>query len=345
MRDQEQLARLFRWTVGIGLAIIAAATSFAFFAVDVCDQQLSSKGNAVEVCRHLQASDPPVVAVALILLGALGGVFFTEISAFGVTVKRHIQTVDEKAEEARAQATDAAAKAGMARMQATDAAAKAEAARAEATDAAAKAEAAREAGETYLAQFREAEGDRANLGELLEKFIEGERDSFDREEPIAPRKDGDGEAEADTKTETVDQLAEEYNWLRLTMPSGSKRTAAMESVVKRMIPLLADAREFDVDANLTSLNRGLRLAAYAYLYSKPDPIWTRNLVSALLDLEDKPFGQYWALRALTKQCDTDPTAIDTQTRRRLVEELQPRLPQGSDRAHVLRRALDACAPP
>jgi hypothetical protein len=64
-----------------------------------------------------------------------------------------------------------------------------------------------------------------------------------------------------------------------------------------------------------------------------------------VDREDKPFGQYWALRALAKQCETDPAAVDSRLRRTLTEDLQPKLPRGSDRAGVLRRVLDLCASP
>jgi hypothetical protein len=269
-----------------------AGAIVAFFAVDVCDQQLSSNGRAVEVCRHLQASDPPVIAVALVVLAALG-VFFTEISGFGLTLKREVKEASKKDEAAQTVA------------------------------------------ETTRDKINETAGDLADLGRV-----------------VVPQDDATVRSEADTtaggEAERADpalvECAEDYNRLRLTMPSGSKRTAEMESVVRRMIALFENHRDFDIQANLMSPNRGLRLAAYVYLYANPEPMWTRDLVSALLDLEDKPFGQYWALEALAKQREKDPMAVDTETRRRLIDELQPRLPRTSDRARVLSRVLDARAP-
>jgi hypothetical protein len=281
---------MFRWAVGIGISILVAAAAVSFFAVDVCDQQLSNNGNAVEVCRHLQASDPPVIAVGLIVLAALG-VFFTEISGFGVTLKREVKEASKKAE------------------------------------------AAQKVAETTQDKINETAGDLADLGRWV---VPPEEAPSTAEADLADR------AESTTDRALVD-CAEDYNRLRLTMPSGAPRTAAMEAVVKRMISLFEDERDLDVGASLTSSNRGLRLAAYAYLYSNPEPAWTAELVSSLVDREDKPFGQYWALRALAKQCETDPAAVDSRLRRTLTEDLQPKLPRGSDRAGVLRRVLDLCA--
>src|SRR6266851_10129823 len=98
--DKHRRAVVVRWTAAIGIGGVLAAAIVVFFSVDVCDQQLSSKGTAVKVCRHLQASDPPVIAVALVVLAALG-VFFTEISGFGFTLKREVREATKKAEEAR----------------------------------------------------------------------------------------------------------------------------------------------------------------------------------------------------------------------------------------------------
>jgi hypothetical protein len=62
-------------------------------------------------------------------------------------------------------------------------------------------------------------------------------------------------------------------------------------------------------------------------------------VEALLK-EDKPFGEYWAIRTLRRQVETDPTVLDRNTRRRLEAHLKD-LPPGTDRANELREVLRA----
>jgi hypothetical protein len=285
-RGDDRFATLFRWTAAVGIGALLAGSALLFFTVDVCDEQLSSSGAAVEVCRHMQLSDPPVLAIALVVLAALG-VFFTEVSGFGVTLKRQVRAASETAERARQVAT------------------------------------------RNSERLEETAGDLADLGRAV---------------VAAPERRIALETPADDVHPTIGELADRYNEIRLTMPSGHLRTAEMEALVNRMISAFEDVPDFDVERNLVSRNRGLRLAAYARLFARPEPRWTPALVDSLIDHEDKPFGQYWALRALRRQCETDPTALSGRTRRRVVDELQPRLAAGSDRAGVLRRVLEQCSP-
>jgi hypothetical protein len=114
----------------------------------------------------------------------------------------------------------------------------------------------------------------------------------------------------------------------------------MTSIVNRMISLLSSAAEaiFDVSAHLESASAGLRLAGYAYLYANPDRSHSEEIIDSLLK-EEKPFSQYWALRALRRQVEAAlPAALDLGTRSRL-EELMPSFPPGTDRARELRAIL------
>lgn len=99
---------------------------------------------------------------------------------------------------------------------------------------------------------------------------------------------------------SVRDRAVRYNVLRETMPSGDARTVAMADVVRELRNLLRDAPDFDVARYLSSSDRGLRLAAYAYLQEHEAPQYRPELVRAVCD-EDKPFGQYAALEALKNQ--------------------------------------------
>lgn len=251
-----------------------AAAVFVFFTVRVCDEQLTQGGGVVLVCRHLQAADPPVIVLGLIVLVALG-VFFTEVSGFGVSLKRQVKAATETAETAK----------------------------------------------------EIAKGAKEDAGDLAEGV--GQALSRTRNTAVNGRSEEDSSDMAD--------LADRYNNIRWTMPSGPERTAAMEAVVKEMMLELENVEDFDVLAHLGSENRGLRLAGYAYLYAYPDPEKAANLVSALLS-EDKPFGQYWALRALSRIVDRDPNSLDTHTRRRLVS-LQADVGRNSDRGRLLEGLL------
>lgn len=95
------------------------------------------------------------------------------------------------------------------------------------------------------------------------------------------------------------QLAHRYNEVRVTMESGSTRTAAMTTIVKEMIAAAA-ADPVDVVSALTSTDQGMRLAAYASIYSHPKDEYLTPLVNAIASEIDRPFGQYWAIQALER---------------------------------------------
>lgn len=135
-------------------------------------------------------------------------------------------------------------------------------------------------------------------------------------------------------------LADEYDRVRAAMASGPARTAAMTGLVGRMIAAVERGESIDVGAALSSSRGGQRLAAYASLYARPDSALVLPLVDAVVEVEDKPFGQYWALRSLWRVLEAGgPDLVDRNTLRRL-EALHRRLPAGSDRQYELRRILD-----
>jgi hypothetical protein len=281
-----------RWIAGLGSAALVVASLGAFFPVRVCDQQVSNKGDVVRVCRHMQASDPPVIAVAVALLAVLS-VFFNEISGFGFTMKRVVEEVSEKVDAVQ--------------------------------------ERTEEVHTASVGNTERITETRSDLAALGQKVV-----STPHVEVVQPSMEVGNPA--------LRALAEDYNNIRLTMKSGSLRTSAMGDVVRKMQGVLAsDADDFDVQASLRSANGGLRLAAYAHLAQTAEPQWTTELVMSLIDIEDKPFGQYWALRGLIKQCASDPAALNRQARRRLTDELRPRLSPGSDRAVLLREVLEKCS--
>lgn len=126
---------------------------------------------------------------------------------------------------------------------------------------------------------------------------------------------------------SVRDFAVRYNELRETMPPGDDRTRAMADIVRDLMNLLRDAPDFDVAKYLSSSDRGLRLAPYAYLQVHEAPQYRPELVRAACD-EDKPFGQYVALKALEYQGRT-ATRLGEDDLRKL-SSLAQRLNPGED---------------
>ncbi|MGW7824693.1 hypothetical protein ACWGLF_43095 [Streptomyces puniciscabiei] len=141
-------------------------------------------------------------------------------------------------------------------------------------------------------------------------------------------------------TDPVDLLAAKYNKIRWTMPSGRARTRAMSEVVEEMLLQLDGARNFDVKSHLESPDRGLRLAAAAYLYANPDPAWVRPLARQAVR-EDKPYNEYWALKALRRVLRGHCDQLDQETRD-LLRNRMNQMPPGTDRAEQIRTLLSEC---
>jgi hypothetical protein len=94
------------WVAAVVLVAGLAGMAVAFLTIRVCDEQLTDSGAVVTVCRHPQMTDPPVVAIGAIILAALGA-FFTEISGFGVTLKRTVEEANRTAQAAERSANEA----------------------------------------------------------------------------------------------------------------------------------------------------------------------------------------------------------------------------------------------
>lgn len=136
----------------------------------------------------------------------------------------------------------------------------------------------------------------------------------------------------------LEDLIKEYNHIREEQPAGNPRTVAMTAVVQEMIDLAPQLQDFDWATSLKSTDRGVRLAAYAFLYAFPRREAVDSLVHTAVYVEDKPFAQYWALLALERATDQ----LDCDTARRvkpILESFLRSLRPGTDRYRVLRRLL------
>jgi hypothetical protein len=97
---------IVRWAAGLSIAAALGVGVVLYYQTEVCDEQLAPSGEAVTVCRNLQATDPPIVALGLVALVALTA-FFSEISGFGISLKRQVQRNTKTADAAISKAADA----------------------------------------------------------------------------------------------------------------------------------------------------------------------------------------------------------------------------------------------
>jgi len=107
----------------IGVLVIGAATGFlvfSFFAFRVCEDRINDAGTRQTVCRHVVLTDPPIAAVGLVMVGALG-IFFSEVSGFGFTLKSRVDQAVQAGEEAARRAASAEDRAHLAMSEASEA--------------------------------------------------------------------------------------------------------------------------------------------------------------------------------------------------------------------------------
>ncbi|VXC11136.1 hypothetical protein [Nocardioides sp. AX2bis] len=143
--------------------------------------------------------------------------------------------------------------------------------------------------------------------------------------------------------ERLPSLVSQYNAVRdprTGMPSGSARTQVMTKIVGEMIAAADAGESVPLESALKGGDLGQRLAAYAVLYSKPDPNYTIVLIDSVIDVEKKPFGQFWGLRAISRLAEEmGSQQIDRNSARRL-RDLRKELPAASDRMFELRGILE-----
>ena len=156
--------------------------------------------------------------------------------------------------------------------------------------------------------------------------------------PVHP----EGSEATDKAQAEMDKLVENYNQIRATQPRGDLRTRRMTSVVRQMIELAPQLRNFPIGQALKeATDRGKRLAGYAYLYSVPEYQRLDELIDSVTQIEDKPFGQYWGIQAIGRILEmkgsSDVSATAIQGLRHFHESLE----HGTDRHYELRRILRA----
>jgi hypothetical protein len=265
-----------RWTAGAAIGASLAAGIGLYYETEVCNERVTSSGGVVDVCRQLHATDPPMIAIGLVTLVALT-TFFSEITGFGVSLKREVRAT-------RRQANAALSKAA--------------------------------AAQTTSSVAEEV---------ALQSATTRQPPHGATESGVLPR---------------IESLVSDYNQIRAAQDSGRARSTALTKVVSRMLTELTGVepapfpfQEFVDDPE----DDGRRIAAYAYAYANPDSKMAPGLVGAILS-EKTRFGQYWAIRALSRVVRGEPRSLDFNSRRDL-ERLLRTFGPNTDRAYELRELL------
>lgn len=146
-------------------------------------------------------------------------------------------------------------------------------------------------------------------------------------------------AVAPTPEVRLSTLAHEYEHIRETQKPGSPRTANMAAIVSQMIDLVPHLQNYPVEESLRSTKAGQRLSAYAYLYAKPQVTHLDSLVESVTQIEDRPFGQYWGLQAITKVIGSNDHVVNPKVLHQL-ENFLSQLKPGIDRYYILSRLLN-----
>jgi hypothetical protein len=164
-------------------------------------------------------------------------------------------------------------------------------------------------------QAAEARYATRNFEETASDLAEGVQQALTKG-PLPPELPPDGDSRHE-----LDRLAEEYNHLRWTTKSGPERTVVMTELVQRMIEHARRSRRstwwLHAYQQRGSAPRRVRLPV-----CPPDPAWAPAVAESMLK-DDKPFNQFWALRAL----DALQVPLSTVLGHDLVRRLRARLPE------------------
>jgi hypothetical protein len=313
-----------------------------------CGTEVTASGITRNICRDPEVTDPAIVALGLVILAALG-VFYTEISGFGVTLGRRVNEAGANARESLSQISELQAVRKSVQETQEDFADT----NTRTDDRLTGLERAIREIRDQLDRFSDGGNgrshERAEPGEAPASAIPAEPGSQFMQPPSpganSTTADGNGAGRAGLVPDALsaDEMlgyAAEYDRCRSTMVAGSNRSARMEEIFSDMRSAVKSIQVpgSRVERALFDPNdRGIRLAAYAYLIEHPDADLVTPLINEAAN-EDKPFGQYCALRAVNRLVKTSKTRLTPELTTRL-NEIAITAGQGTDRAREVASIL------
>lgn len=143
----------------------------------------------------------------------------------------------------------------------------------------------------------------------------------------------------DEKLTQIYTLADEYERIRESMPSGHRRTQAMGQIARQVLSYLP-LDHYDPEADLLNSAAGHRLVAYLSLVANPDAQLAERLARTLTEREGIPYNQSWALRALSHIVDTHGRGSISRKSVDQLRGMRDGLRPGSDRQLLLADLVD-----
>jgi WD40 repeat protein len=148
----------------------------------------------------------------------------------------------------------------------------------------------------------------------------------------------------DVTDPSIPVRAQEYLDLRASQPSSGERTRQMEKFFDRIQEQASAIAAGKVTEYVRSVDRGIRLEGYARAWAEPDPAFLGDLVAALTEYEDTPFGQYWCLRATLASVRHLPGLKVSVSDFSRLRDFAPKLTDAPDRGALLQGILSIIEP-
>jgi hypothetical protein len=139
--------------------------------------------------------------------------------------------------------------------------------------------------------------------------------------------------------EEMERLATEYVQTRKNNAPGDYRTGLMTEIIHRMMAVATGVPEEAILPWLKDPDHARRLAAYAYLYARPNFAHVDALLESVANRQNPPFAQYWGIMALQKVIGARGQANVSNQTKAALKVLQSRLGRGTDRHYELSRLL------
>jgi hypothetical protein len=328
----------------IGLALIVSRS----YPKRWCGTELTASGATRNICRDPEVTDPAIVALGVVILAALG-IFYTEISGFGLTFRRRVDEADSNARESLSQISELQAVRKLIQETQADFA---------------------DTNKQTDDRLRNLEHALREIRDQLHTSGNGEDGGSHRsEEPgepvvsailvepgppyaqppspgVSSTADDAGVGRADPAADGLSSdevlgYAAAYNRCRSTMVAGPDRSARMEELFRGMRSAVKSIQVSHSGIKRALLypsnDRGIRLTAYAYLIEHPLPDLVTLLVNVAAN-EEKPFGQYCALRAVSKLVQASTSRLTPELTTRL-NEVAITAGRGTDRAREVANIL------
>jgi hypothetical protein len=180
-------------------------------------------------------------------------------------------------------------------------------------------------------EIDEARGEARSSRRVVETLAEGLLTDTSR---------GSQEAAVVPPDAELDALIAEYKQVQKGMKRGPAKTARLTRLMSRLTVLGPRLRDLDVREALKGKDQGKRVAAYAALYARPDGALLPDLVDAVTGTKQRPFAQYWGIKAIGKALAVADPAEARAAIFRLEEFSRRGLTEGTDRhrelSHILR---------